>query len=68
VQRKKPKAKGYRKLRGSFTTVGRTGSNAVRFTGRLRGKRLRAGRYRLVAQASLGSAKSKADTAKFRIR
>lgn len=68
VQRKKRKAKGYTKLRGSFAAVGRTGSNAVHFTGRLRGKRLKAGRYRLVAKASLGSAKSKAETAKFRVR
>lgn len=68
VQRKKRKAKGYTKLRGSFAAVGRTGSNAVHFTGRLRGKRLKPGRYRLVAKASLGSAKSKAETAKFRVR
>jgi hypothetical protein len=37
------------KVRGSFTRSGPTGANAFRFSGRIRGKRLHAGGYRLVA-------------------
>jgi CSLREA domain-containing protein len=37
------------KLRGGFTRAGKAGTNRFRFTGRLRGRRLRAGRYRLLA-------------------
>jgi hypothetical protein len=68
VERKKAKSKRYKKLRGSFSVVGKSGANKVRITGRLRGKRLKVARYRLVAIASLGSAKSRAARAKFRIR
>jgi hypothetical protein len=39
------------RLRGHFLHHGQAGVNAVRFTGRLAGKRLPAGRYRLTAQA-----------------
>ena len=42
----------YRAVTGSFTVSGKSGSNAVRFSGRLRGKRLPAARYRLVARAT----------------
>ena len=38
----------YVRLRGSFTHAGQTGGNRFRFTGRLRGRALRPGRYRLV--------------------
>jgi hypothetical protein len=68
VERRKGKSKRYKTLRGSFSVVGKTGANKVRITGRLKGKRLKAGRYRLVARASLGSAKSRAARAKFRLR
>jgi hypothetical protein len=36
-------------MRGSFTDAGQVGGNTLRFSGRLRGKRLKPGRYRLVA-------------------
>ena len=39
----------YRRLLGSFSVKGVPGPNRLRFTGRLRGRSLRAGRYRLVA-------------------
>jgi hypothetical protein len=42
----------YRGLKGSFTDHGKAGRNRVRFRGRLAGKRLRRGRYRLVATAN----------------
>lgn len=39
----------YVRLRGSFTHAGKLGEDSFRFTGRLRGRKLRPGRYRLVA-------------------
>ncbi|HEX8204690.1 MAG TPA: PKD domain-containing protein [Solirubrobacteraceae bacterium] len=44
------KGRRFKKLAGSFTAQGRAGANSVRFKGRLAGRRLRAGRYRLVAR------------------
>jgi hypothetical protein len=40
-----------RSLRGSFVHGAVRGRNALRFTGRLRGRRLAAGRYNLVIKA-----------------
>jgi hypothetical protein len=58
----------YRRLRGSFSRAGTAGSNSFRFTGRLRGKKLRPARYRLVMVAtdSAGN-RSKPARARFRI-
>jgi Tol biopolymer transport system component len=58
----------YRLLKGPFATTGDPGLNSFRFTGRLRGKKLRPGRYRLlmVARDTFGN-KSKAKRPKFRI-
>ena len=42
----------YRTLRGSFSHTGTAGRNRFRFSGRLRGRKLRPGRYRLVATAT----------------
>jgi DNA-binding beta-propeller fold protein YncE len=39
----------YRRVRGAFTHQGSSGLNSFRFSGRLRGRRLQPGRYRLVA-------------------
>jgi hypothetical protein len=41
----------YVALTGSFAHVGRSGSNSFKFTGRLRGRKLRPGAYRLQAHA-----------------
>jgi hypothetical protein len=46
------KCKLYRRVRGSFKHTGGAGSNSIRFSGRVRGKRLKVGRYRLVAVAA----------------
>jgi hypothetical protein len=51
------------KLKGSFLDSGSAGANSLTFTGRLRGRKLRPGRYNLVAQPSGG----KTSRAKFRI-
>jgi hypothetical protein len=40
----------YRRVPGAFTHRGSSGTNSFRFSGRIRGRRLRPGRYRLVAR------------------
>jgi hypothetical protein len=40
----------YKRLKGSFTNAGAGGANSFRFSGRLRGKALKRGRYRLVGK------------------
>jgi virginiamycin B lyase len=56
------------RLKGSFKWAGKAGSNRFRFTGRLRGRKLKPGRYYLVARStdSVGN-RSKAKRVKFRI-
>lgn len=58
----------YRTVRGKFTHVGNEGVNRLRWSGRLRGRRLARGRYRLIARAvnSVG-ARSQQARARFRI-
>jgi hypothetical protein len=52
VQRKVRKR--WRRVKGSFTHAGAAGANSRRFSGRLRGRALRPGRYRLLATPSGG--------------
>jgi hypothetical protein len=60
--------KRYLKVRGSFSMVGKAGSNHFRFSGRIAHKKLATGRYRLVAVAkSREGHSSKAVRHKFRI-
>ena len=42
----------FKAMRGGFTKTGAQGANSFRFTGRLRGKALKAGPYRLRATAT----------------
>jgi virginiamycin B lyase len=65
--RRARRCKRYTRLRGSLSHTGKAGTNRFRFSGRLRRKRLRPGRYRLVAVATLGTTKSSAKSARFRI-
>ena len=66
--RKAKRCTRYVKLKGSFSRVSKAGLNSFRFTGRLRGKKLRPGRYRLVMVATdAAKNKSKPKRAKFRI-
>jgi hypothetical protein len=58
----------YRTLRSSFRHRGATGRNRFRFSGRLRGVALHAGRYRLVATPSGAGGRGKPRRAAFRIR
>jgi hypothetical protein len=52
---------------GSFSRTARAGGNAFRFTGRLRGRALSAGRYRLVATPRAGGRSGAPAHAGFRI-
>jgi hypothetical protein len=54
-------------LRGSFTQNGRAGANSFRFTGRLRRKALKPGKYTLVATPSANGRKGRSARASFRI-
>jgi hypothetical protein len=58
----------YKRLRGGFERNALLGANSVRFNGRLGGKRLKAGRYRLVAVASGFAGDSKRATRAFRVK
>jgi hypothetical protein len=49
--RTRPRCVRYVTVRGRFRHVGKAGANRFRFTGRLRGRKLRPGRYRLGARA-----------------
>jgi hypothetical protein len=58
----------YLRLRGSFSRLSKAGLNSFRFTGRLRAKKLRPGRYRLVMVATdAAKNKSKPKRARFRV-
>ena len=55
-------------LRGSFSRASRAGLNQVRFSGRLRGRALAPGRYRLVVVAmDSRGLRSRARSVSFRI-
>jgi hypothetical protein len=54
-------------LKGSFTVAGVAGPNRLRFTGRLNGRRLAPGRYRLVATPRANGRTGPAATARFKI-
>jgi hypothetical protein len=67
--RSRRKCKLYKGVRGSFKHTGGAGTNRVRFTGRVGGKRLKVGRYRLVAVAADSARnRSKATRKAFRIK
>jgi hypothetical protein len=52
---------------GSFTRAGAAGANSFRFTGRLRGRKLAPGGYRLTGVAANTNGKSSAVTTTFNI-
>ena len=63
-----PRCTRYRRVKGSFSHAGEAGLNRFRFTGRLRGKKLPPGRYRLVVVvADAAGQKSTPARAKFRV-
>jgi hypothetical protein len=50
--RKKPKCTRWKRVKGSFTVAGKAGKNTFKFRGRIGGKALKPGRYRLSGQAT----------------
>ena len=65
--RLKPRCTRFKKA-GAFTTAATAGSNRTRFSGKLRGKRLKAGRYRATAIAMDGAGgTSTPKTVRFRV-
>jgi hypothetical protein len=54
-------------LKGSFSRNGVAGKNSFHFTGRLRGRKLKLGRYRLVATPTAGGLRGKPTSSGFRI-
>jgi hypothetical protein len=58
----------YGGVEGRFTHRGVVGTNRFRFTGRLSARRLRPGRYRLVATPSADGLRGDAARASFRVR
>jgi Tol biopolymer transport system component len=67
VERRRPGRPRWVRLRGSFSHAGIQGRNSFKFTGRLRGRRLPPGTYRLVAVAR-DSAGNKSATARATFR
>jgi hypothetical protein len=66
--RRRPRCTRFASVRGSFVVPGNAGANQVRFRGRIGGRRLRPGLYRLVANATDPAGNvSKAVRASFRI-
>jgi hypothetical protein len=66
--RRRPRCTRFRRVKGAFERQGNAGPNALRFRGRLAGRALRRGRYRLTAVASdVAGHRSRARHAAFRI-
>jgi sugar lactone lactonase YvrE len=65
--RRKPRCTRLVTLRGSFTRSGAAGKNKFRFTGRLNGRKLTPGSYRLVATPSAGGRAGRSASVAFRI-
>jgi virginiamycin B lyase len=62
--RRAKKCKRYVAVKGSFTHAGKSGKNSFKFTARIANKKLRPGRYQLVASVPTSSAKPKRATFK----
>jgi virginiamycin B lyase len=65
--KKGKKCTRYVLAKGSFKRAGAGGKNKFKFSGRIGGKRLKPGSYRLIAVATAGSTKSKLKRANFKI-
>ncbi|MDX6699514.1 MAG: hypothetical protein QOE65_2911 [Solirubrobacteraceae bacterium] len=66
--RNRPRCIRWITLRGSFSHVDVAGANRLHFTGRLRGRRLAPGRYRLAARSSNAAGAGQAVYRTFRVR
>jgi streptogramin lyase len=65
--KKGKKCTRYVLAKGSFKHAGTGGKNKFKFSGRIGGKRLKPGTYRLIAVATAGATKSKLKRANFKI-
>jgi len=65
--REAPRCRRLVRVKGGFTQVADSGRNAFYFSGRLRGRQLRPGVYRLVATPSVDGEPGKPDRRRFRI-
>lgn len=65
--RRKPSCTRYAAVSGSVARSGRAGANTFRFSGRMNGRRLARGRYRLVAVPTAGGRAGHAVTVAFRV-
>ena len=69
ANRRRPHCIRYAAVRGSFARSGHAGANSFHFTGRLRGRKLTPGRYRLLATPlAADGATGKSARASFRIK
>jgi hypothetical protein len=68
VQRLTSKAGRWATMKGSFTTKAKAGRSEFRFTGRLRGRSIAPGYYRLAGSPSAAGVKGATMTADFQIR
>jgi hypothetical protein len=66
--RRRHRCTRYKSLRGKFTIKGHAGKNTFRFTGRLRRRKLKPGRYVLAARPKVIGKKGKIDRVRFRIK
>lgn len=55
ANRRKRKCTRFKKLKGGFSDQGAAGANSFRFSGRLRSRALKPGRYRLVGRTGTTS-------------
>jgi hypothetical protein len=67
VKQRRAHRRKLKALRGSFTVRGKAGSNRFHFSGRLRHRKLRPGRYVLVGTPGSGAVKGRAVSVRFRI-
>ncbi len=66
--RKKPACKRYVAVAGSFTHSGKNGANSFKFTGRLGGRKLAPGTYRLTGTPTDAAGnRGKAITVRFKV-
>ena len=64
----KKRCRGYKKVRGSFNSGGFAGQNSFKFTGRVGGKKLRRGKYRLTGTPSKSTRTGAPVRASFKIK
>jgi hypothetical protein len=57
----------FKRVKGSFTHFGKSGTNSFKFSGRIAGKKLKTGSYRMTGLPTIASSKGKTVRANFKI-